>query len=130
MAKPALILSTILLTVLSVLSACKQGAFMQTSEAEANNAELTPWLNQLIQSLKQAPATNPPAKIYRYTYNNQVVFYMPGYCCDVPGKLYDADGNKICEPDGGITGRGDGLCTDFFEKRNNETLIWEDKRES
>ena len=43
--------------------------------------------------------------------------------------LYDENCNKICSPDGGIAGNGDGLCPDFFTNRTNERLIWEDKRE-
>ncbi|WP_250419211.1 MULTISPECIES: DUF6970 domain-containing protein [Pontibacter] len=88
-----------------------------------------PWLTDLIQQLEQDAPANPPAKIYRYTYNNQEVYYLTGRCCDIPSKLFDKDGAQLCEPDGGITGRGDGRCPDFAEKRTNETLIWEDKRE-
>ena len=32
------------------------------------------------------------------------------------------------EPDGGITGRGDGKCTDFFQTRTDERLWWADTR--
>ncbi|WP_242926262.1 DUF6970 domain-containing protein [Pontibacter vulgaris] len=95
----------------------------------ANTNSQAPWLSQLIQQLEQEAPANPPAKVYRYTYNNQEVYYLTGRCCDIPGKLFDKDGNQLCEPDGGITGKGDGRCTDFAEKRTNETLIWEDKRE-
>ncbi|MEJ8757530.1 hypothetical protein WG947_11005 [Pontibacter sp. H259] len=88
-----------------------------------------PWLTDLIHQLEQEAPANPPAKIYRYTYNNQEVYYLTSRCCDIPSKLFDKSGNQLCEPDGGITGRGDGRCTDFAEKRTKETLIWEDKRE-
>ena len=87
------------------------------------------WLTELIQKLEQEAPANPPAKIYRYTYNGQEVYYLTGRCCDIPSKLFDKDGNQICQPDGGFTGKGDGRCQDFFEKRTNETIIWEDKRE-
>jgi hypothetical protein len=36
----------------------------------------------------------------------------------------------ICSPDGGFSGKGDGNCIDFFEKRTNGKLIWRDKRPS
>ncbi|TPE45637.1 hypothetical protein FJM65_05810 [Pontibacter mangrovi] len=84
----------------------------------------------MIGELKQEEPANPPATIYRYTYRGQEVYFLTGRCCDVPSQLFDAEGNVLCEPDGGITGRGDGRCTDFFEQRQNETIIWEDKRES
>ncbi|GAB3195086.1 hypothetical protein GCM10027293_04740 [Pontibacter aydingkolensis] len=105
------------------------GVSPQISDVEVANAQAAPWLNQLIQEMQDAETANPPAKIYRYTYKDQEVFYLTGRCCDIPSKLYDKNGNIICEPDGGITGKGDGRCTDFFEKRSDETLIWEDKRE-
>jgi hypothetical protein len=42
--------------------------------------------------------------------------------------LYDAKGNVICAPDGGIIGTGDGGCPDFISQRTGEKLIWEDPR--
>jgi hypothetical protein len=71
---------------------------------------------------------NPPAKIYRYRYRGQTVYYLTSRCCDQPGQLYGSRGQLLCEPDGGITGQGDGRCPDFFGNRTDETLIWEDKR--
>lgn len=109
------------------LAACSSG---QSTNATAAKQENPAWLNKLIEELsKEAPA-NPPAKIYRYTYGGQEVYFLTGRCCDVPSQLFDAAGNILCEPDGGITGRGDGRCPDFFEQRQNETIVWEDKRES
>jgi hypothetical protein len=99
----------------------------RTTEAPEGPRAL--WLTELIHQLEQEAPANPPAKIYRYTYNDQEVYYLTGRCCDIPSKLFDKDGNQLCEPDGGITGKGDGRCPDFFEKRTNETIIWEDKRE-
>lgn len=113
------------------LAGCKTGESTETDPPIEQQpvAGADEWLNNLIQQLRQEKAANPPAKIYRYTYQDKVVYYLSGRCCDVPGKLYDIDGNVICEPDGGITGRGDGRCTDFFDERTDEVLIWEDKRE-
>lgn len=87
------------------------------------------WLKNLIRQLRQEKPANPPAKIYRYTYREQVVYHLTGRCCNLPGQVYDINGNVICEPDGGITGKGDRRCTDFFETRSNKTLIWEDNQE-
>lgn len=120
---------TLWILLASITFACKPGLSPQISEAATANAQAAPWLNQMIQELQQAEPANPPAKIFRYTYNDQEVYYLTGRCCDIPSRLYDMEGNILCEPDGGITGKGDGRCTDFFEKRSDETLIWEDKRE-
>ena len=112
--------------ILTILLICIAIACKSTEMPEGPQA---PWLTELISQLQNEAPANPPAKIYRYTYNNQEVYYLTGRCCDIPSKLFDKDGNQLCQPDGGFTGKGDGRCTDFLEKRTNETLIWEDKRE-
>lgn len=120
---------TLTIAIFCIAFACNPGVSPQIPDGATANALAAPWLNELVQQLQREEPANPPAKIYRYTYNNQEVYYLTGRCCDIPSKLYDRDGNILCEPDGGITGRGDGRCPDFAEKRTNETLIWEDKRE-
>lgn len=72
---------------------------------------------------------NPPAKIYSYTYDRQTVYFVSSRCCDIPSIVYNDKCEAICSPDGGFTGRGDGKCTDFYESRSNEQLIWKDTRE-
>lgn len=111
------------------MAGCRQGVSPIVAETATANAQGAPWLNQMIQQMQEDKVANPPAKIYRYTYQEKEVYYVTSRCCDVPGKVYDKNGNVICEPDGGITGKGDRRCTDFFEQRKDETLIWEDKRE-
>jgi hypothetical protein len=56
------------------------------------------------------------------------VYYVPSKCCDVPSVLYDSAGAVVCSPDGGITGKGDGRCTDFFDARRDEVVVWRDPR--
>lgn len=120
-----------LLLLLTVVSGCKSSdPPVQGSAGENANAQSAAWLSDLIGELEQEPPANPPAKLYRYNYNEQEVYYLTSRCCDIPGRVYDVDGNILCEPEGGITGKGDGRCPDFLETRTNETLIWEDKRES
>ncbi|KAA9340332.1 hypothetical protein F0P94_06650 [Adhaeribacter soli] len=85
-------------------------------------------MNELIVEFKNEAPTNPPVKIFRYQYQDQPVYYVSGRCCDIPGKVLNAQGEQLCEPDGGITGRGDGKCPDFFETRTQEKLVWEDLR--
>ena len=118
----------LLCILVSIVLSCKPGISPQISEPATANAQAGPWLSQLIQKLEQDKPASPPAKIYRYTYNDKEVYFITGRCCDIPSKLYDMGGKLLCEPDGGITGKGDGRCSDFFEKRTDETLIWEDKR--
>jgi hypothetical protein len=91
-------------------------------------APVPAWLKQIIANLEAEPVANPPASITRYAYKGQTVYYLPPRCCDVPSELYDSTGAVLCGPDGGITGRGDGRCADFFTERKDEQLIWQDRR--
>jgi hypothetical protein len=85
-------------------------------------------IKRKIKQIKSDEVRNPPASVWRYDYNGQTVYFIPQYCCDIPSELYDSDCNLICSPDGGLTGTGDNKCTDFFSKRTNEKLIWQDDR--
>ncbi|KAA9333499.1 hypothetical protein F0P96_08285 [Hymenobacter busanensis] len=76
-----------------------------------------------------AKVANPPIRIMSYEYNGQTVYFESAPCCDNFSTLYDAKGVVLCQPDGGITGRGDGNCADFEKKRTNEQLVWQDPRQ-
>ena len=86
------------------------------------------WVVELIDGLEAEPIRNPPASIASYSYRGDTVYYVPPYCCDTTSVLYDTNGDVICYPDGGITGGGDGRCTDFFDVRRGESVVWEDLR--
>ena len=86
------------------------------------------WLQDEIAYYKAAPPMNPPVAFYRYRYEGKIVFYRGGYCCDFPSKAWTAYGNPFCQPGGGISGTGDGLCPNFFDVATDELLIWQDDR--
>jgi len=86
------------------------------------------WLQSKIDQFKASPPKNPPVQVYSCRYNNQDVYYITPYCCDVYGELYDSTGNLLCYPDGGISGTGDGRCSDFFQNRTGVVLVWKDNR--
>ncbi|QIL76499.1 DUF6970 domain-containing protein [Hymenobacter sp. HDW8] len=86
------------------------------------------WLRERIQKILAEEPANPPVQVFRYLYNDQVVYYETAPCCDFFTTLYAADGKIICQPDGGITGKGDGRCADFTKRRTRETLVWQDPR--
>ena len=94
----------------------------------AVSSDLPPFVLQLIERHETAPTANPPASIWRYRYKGRVVFYVPPACCDVASELYDFEGNLVCGPDGGLSGKGDGKCPDFFEQRQEEFRVWSDPR--
>ena len=86
------------------------------------------WLTSMIQRLENEPVAGPPASIIQYGYKGQTVYFLPQRCCDFFSVLYDANGNIIGHPDGGITGQGDGRVPDFFDDRTGGRVIWEDER--
>ncbi len=86
------------------------------------------WMQSLIASIEAEPVWNPPATITRYNYRGAAVYYLAAHCCDIRSKLYSASGSLVCEPDGGITGKGDGKCDDFLATRRDEKLVWKDQR--
>jgi len=81
-------------------------------------------VDKIIEEQKANPVADPPAVISECQYNGQIVFYLPPRCCDIPSKLYNEKGDVICEPDGGITGKGD--CEDF--SKSQCVPIWQDTR--
>jgi hypothetical protein len=87
-----------------------------------------PIVEQLIARQLAQPKKNPPGSLWHYTYRGQSVYYVPPSCCDVESELHAGDGTVLCRPDGGMTGRGDGKCPDFFEVRTDEKRLWADPR--
>ncbi len=85
-------------------------------------------IKKKIRKMKDDEVRNPSGSVWQYDYNGETVYYIPPYCCDRYSELYDSKCNLICNPDGGISGAGDGKCTDFFNTRTNEKLIWQDDR--
>ena len=97
--------------------------------SESTSLDQNPeWVTKLILKYEREPVGNPLQSIWRYEYKNKIVYYVPAQCCDQFSSLFDKDGNLICAPDGGLSGRGNGGCSDFFTERKNEKLIWKDSR--
>ena len=105
-------------------------SLVMAQELVSNGTALPEWLTDLRQRLEKEPVANPTASITQYTYKGQTVYFVPQRCCDIFSDLFDESGNLIGHPDGGITGRGDGRVSDFFEERKDGKIIWEDERTS
>ncbi len=100
-----------------------------TSDAPPTNpAALPAWLGQQIDVVQREPVTNPPVVFMSYHYRGQRVFYRPPYCCDVQGVVYTENGMKLCHPDGGFTGKGDGRCPAFAALATECAVVWRDPR--
>ena len=107
-------------------SAAKTEIISATEDAAPDS--LPACVKALIKQFKNEERTNPPRKIYSYTYNGKKVYYVPAVCCDNFSDLYNSNCELMGHPDGGFTGRGDGKYRDFSEERKNEKLLWADTR--
>lgn len=63
-------------------------------------------------------------QISSYLYQGKTVYLVTPDCCDQYISLYDDNCNFLCAPSGGLTGKGDGKCPDFYDKATKGTLIW------
>jgi hypothetical protein len=86
------------------------------------------WVYQMVATKMTQAVTNPPGSITKYTYNGQTVYYVSSGCCDQYNVVLDQQGQYLCAPDGGFTGRGDGKCVDFNDKATNHEVVWQDSR--
>lgn len=114
--------------ITSLLIIASTAATLSNCEKGKSEKNIPDCIKEKIKSIEQEKVWNPPAKIFQYQYLGKTVFYIPSHCCDIPGEVLDENCNVVCNPDGGITGKGDGRCTDFFNKRSEEKLIWSDSR--
>ncbi|HEX8326873.1 MAG TPA: hypothetical protein VF629_04985 [Hymenobacter sp.] len=96
--------------------------------AESDTTLRPQWLKARIASVLAERKRNPITRILRYDYGGQAVYYISAPCCDQYSNVYDTKGKLICQPDGGITGKGDGKCPDFDKTKTNEKLVWQDPR--
>ncbi|MGE5520319.1 MAG: DUF6970 domain-containing protein [Candidatus Dadabacteria bacterium] len=100
------------------------------TSATCNKLRVTvpPCIEQKINTIKAQPKWNPPAQVDEYMYKGQIVYLFSGNCCDQYNELYDASCTYLCAPSGGITGKGDGKCTDFSTAATLVRTIWKDNR--
>jgi hypothetical protein len=115
----------IIVAMALVLTACGAGA---PSGGPVPQTPMPAAVAALIHELESQPPANPPAFVASYDYQGEVVYYVPPRCCDIFGDLYNAAGQIICHPDGGLAGHGDGHCPDFETARSSEKILWRDLR--
>ena len=76
---------------------------------ESGTGGLPDWLAEWVADLEAGNVEFPPQSITEYRYGGEIVYYVLPQCCDQFSDLLDAEGNLVGHPDGGITGRGDGV---------------------
>ena len=95
---------------------------------ESDTTARPAWLKARIKAVLGERKRNPITRMLRYTYGGQTVYYISAPCCDQYSEVLDTKGKLVCQPDGGITGKGDGKCPDFDKNKTNEKLVWQDPR--
>lgn len=125
----------VLLMSLASLNACAQktepaaaAATTTTAPAKPQLNTTVPWLQAKIWEFQSQPVTNPPRVVSKAVYGGKTVYYIAAICCDIPSQLLDEDGQLICYPSGGITGRGDGKCASFVVDKSALSTVWQDAR--
>ncbi len=93
-----------------------------------NKNQVPSCIQNRIDAIKREAKWNPPAEVNEYLFNGKKVYLFTADCCDQFITLVDASCNTICAPSGGITGKGDGKCTDFYETAKHLRLVWKDQR--
>ena len=99
-----------------------------TRVLESDTTARPAWLTTRIKAVLGERKRNPITRILRYSYGGQTVYYISAPCCDQYSEVLDTKGKRVCQPDGGITGKGDGKCPDFDKNKTNEKLVWQDPR--
>ena len=87
----------------------EQSASVIVEASDAGDETLPGWLAEWLVDLDSGKVEFEPRSITRYQYQGETVYYVIQQCCDQFSDLLDADGDLIGHPDGGITGRGDGV---------------------
>lgn len=86
------------------------------------------WLQSRIREMRAEADPSVPAYVARAEYRGATVYYTSPTTPDGLGCLYDTTGTLLCHPDGGMDGRGDEACPDFFATRTNVREIWRARR--
>jgi hypothetical protein len=84
-------------------------------------------VDDLIRTSLQNPPANPRTEVWLWELDGVKWYYFNAPCCDQFSTLYNADCEKVCAPDGGFTGKGDGQCPPGLDKAK-KTLVWSDQR--
>ena len=80
-----------------------------------------------IRKITREEVINPVAEVWEWKVDGGTYYYFAYGCCDNFNYLYDKECNRICAPDGGLTGKGDGKCP-VFKSEVKKKLIWQNDK--
>jgi hypothetical protein len=94
------------------------------SASDCNADKLPACVKRIVADAEKHESPDAPEKIDEYLYKGERVFLFTAPCCDQYNTVYDMKCNPVCAPSGGITGKGDGKCTDFAAEAQYVRTIW------
>ncbi|MGI4884837.1 MAG: DUF6970 domain-containing protein [Janthinobacterium lividum] len=103
-------------------------AFQCSHAASEPGPQCTARIQTKIAELQALPKGNPAYEVWQYTFRDQKVYLVTASCCDEYITLYDECLNVLCAPSGGLSGRGDGRCPEFYQLSADRQLVWRDPR--
>lgn len=112
----------LLFTFLTVITIIFSGCTKDTTR------DVPGCISKYIKQIQKQPKWNPAAEIHEYEYKDKPAYLISAGCCDQYITLIDGQCKYICAPSGGITGKGDGKCADFYETAKHKRLVWKDQR--
>lgn len=108
------------LSCILLLTAC-----LSVQKTVPHTTPPAPWLTDIITQAEAEP--HLLQAIYTLEHHQQIYYLTVPGCCDRFSILYNTQGQKICSPSGGFTGRGDGLCGNIDVRTLPKTKIWPKK---
>lgn len=103
---------------------CAEGDPRSPPPPDAPSASLPEWLRIKTGQFEALPADRAPLGVWRITHKGKSAFYLVSPCCDQYNPLFNAEGNEICNPSGGFTGKGDGRCPTPMDRGTKAALVW------
>ncbi|MES1218244.1 MAG: hypothetical protein ABUT20_22250 [Bacteroidota bacterium] len=98
------------------------------NQCQKGSVDIPECVQRKIDSIKAEPKWNPPAEVSEFIYKKKRAYLFTSNCCDQYTLLYDGYCSPICAPSGGIAGKGDGKCADFYEAATFVRSVWKDNR--
>lgn len=83
------------------------------------------WVLALIDRVENGTDSTLTNSIWRYDYQGDPVYFLSTSVYQDYYRVYDIYGYYLGAPFGGPRNEGDGLLSDFFEERDNQTFIWQ-----
>lgn len=113
--------------ILAIVFLLLANSFFGCEDNNDGDNELPKCVMDKIENIKSQQVWSPPAEVWKWEVDGDVYYYFTSNCCDQFNILYNQDCKRVCAPDGGFTGSGDGMCPDF-QGEIKKTLVWKDER--